>query len=1200
MASSGSHKYLYERLGDQRFQQLCAALVLDRYADVSVFPVGEKDGGRDITFGKGKNRTILQVKWTGNRSRKPVSWLKSQVEGEAGNIKRLVDEGCKQYMLITNVEGSATPGVGGRDTIERALDDLGKKYGIPMSCLWASDLDAWVDGAPFEIKMAYVDMLAGTDALLALLRSQQLQDHEARVRDLLVTYVGTHWQKDKRVKFRQVDLTSDVLTDLFVDLTARRSHGPRRLNLPNADIGLVAKHLLDPHSPPLTLIEGVPGQGKSTVVQYVSQVYRAAFLGRDQLKDKGESLPAYESDSPRVAIRIDLSDYAEWVSGHDPFAAEDNPRGKISRRAKADIERFLVAHFEAAAPGHELTAADIRSVLDRFPTYVVFDGLDEVASAGLRERVVTEIDEFTSRWVQSRPGNMRIVVSTRPNASGLPEPASDIYDKIVLQPLDEATRRRYLRKWSAAQHIDGPERHMLQKVFGERTAAPHVAQLAGNPMQLTILLHLIRTKGESLPTARTGLYRAYMDLFLEREAAKSRIVLDNRPALEEATSYIGWFMQALTEVDASSSRLPAPRIVREMTKHLAGVGKIDAPVGELFDAMRDRVWVLTSKQSGTYEFDVQSIREFFAARFLYEYADSGGGCDYDPAAALIELLPRSYWANTARFLGGHFQTREVSDLADRIESAFDDLNGARQTRTTVWALLSDGIFKERAPSQKRVAELFASDLSVRFLAPEITEDAGLPPLPYEFGGRALSNRLLELLEAEPCSPLARSRGIVASSVTDSEEFLEWWEPRAARAAGTDTESAWLEIGQPQGAGLHLSPRTVEQLAITSPSSARGALAAGVSPPDGTPAAKRLLEWTLAGHCSDVAAQGTSEAADLLRVVAPHLLLSMAAGDGVPGRLNGAGHRAPRTTESQRTMALRRLAARLGSDRIQKALRISRGEKGTTSRWVDTARALSESYGGPCWLATEIVAIAAALSNTEIRTGGSKTKDAPCFGPDMDYGQWLPGVRQNRSRSQWWQEQRSSCCTDHHSRAAWVLGLLVAADLAVVTELLPSIIEVVSGLPADDLNALVASSSRIASSGIARELDIPSVKSGTPTVVRLLLAHHATAHAIVLGNDPQTLREAVSYPVGGWPAARTISAQAARDPSEEALVLVEMLGAMPNESLPVVRELSADTAERILTRPDRYPAGWLTVADRALTAHRYGQSLKTHSDTHWGI
>ncbi len=632
MASSGSYQYLYERLGDKRFQQLCAALVLDRYPNVSVFPVGEKDGGRDMVSGTGENRTILQVKWSGNRAKKSASWLKSAVNGEAANIKRLVAEGCKQYVLMTNVEGSAAPGSGTRDQIEKVLDDLGKQYGIPMSCVWAADLDAWVTNSPWEIRATYLEMLAGSDLLLALLDAKSLEERERRERDILVTFVATHWDRDKRVKFRQVDLASDLLTDLFVDVTAHRARSPRNTTLPSIDIGGLAHHLLDPAAPPLALIEGVPGQGKSTIAQYVCQVHRAGFIGRDQLADRKESLPADEAAELRVAIRIDLADYAEWIGGHDPYASTDSAK-KPRQRTKIGLERFLVAHFEHAAPGHELGVDDVRAILDRFPTQVFLDGLDEVASASLRETVVREIDEFTSRWAQARPGNMRIVVTTRPNASGLAEPAPDIFERLVLQPLSEATKKRYLRRWAAAQHIDGSDRRTLERVFGERTAAPHVAQLAANPMQLTILLHLIRTKGESLPTARTSLYRSYMDLFLERESTKSKTVLDNRPDLEEATSFIGWLMQALTEVDASSTRLPAQRIVREIRMYLAGVEKTNSPVQDLFDAMRDRVWVLTSKQSGTYEFDVQSIREFFAARFLYEFAE-GDEQGYEPRPRL--------------------------------------------------------------------------------------------------------------------------------------------------------------------------------------------------------------------------------------------------------------------------------------------------------------------------------------------------------------------------------------------------------------------------------------------------------------------------------------------------------------------------------------------------------------------------------------
>lgn len=123
----------------------------------------------------------------------------------------------------------------------------------------------------------------------------------------------------------------------------------------------------------------------------------------------------------------------------------------------------------------------------------------------------------------------------------------------MLQPLSEATKR-YLRRWAAAARRRVGAAHTLERVFGERTAAPHVAQLAANPMQLTILLHLIRTKGESLPTARTSLYGHTWTC--SWSVSPSKTVLDNRPDLEEATSFIGWLMQALTEVDASSTRLP--------------------------------------------------------------------------------------------------------------------------------------------------------------------------------------------------------------------------------------------------------------------------------------------------------------------------------------------------------------------------------------------------------------------------------------------------------------------------------------------------------------------------------------------------------------------------------------------------------------------------------------------------------------------
>lgn len=1198
MSSSGSWKYLYERLGDKRFQQLCGALVLDRLPDVSVFPVGEKDGGRDMVSGTGENRTILQVKFSGDRRKKTATWMKQQINGEAANIHRLVNEGCTRYILMTNVEGGAAPGSGSRDEVEKELTPLSKKYKIQMSCLWSSDLDAWVDSSPWEIKLAYVDMLAGTDALFALLTSMNLKDGEQREKDILVTYVATHWSRDKRVKFRQIDLVSDLLSDLFVDVTAHRSSAPRGTTVPLVEIERVARHLLDRSALPLTLIEGVPGQGKSTLAQYVCQVYRATFIGRDELKANSEVLPETQTEDLRVPFRIDLADYAEWATGGDPFAVtEPEAKKKPKQRRRVRVEDFLLAHVEAAAPGHDLNAGDIHSILGRFPTQVVFDGLDEVASPELRQVLVAEIDGFIGRWVQARPGNMRVLVTTRPNASGLAEPAPDLFQRLVLQPLTESIRKRYLRQWVVAQQIDPAERKSLERIFGERTAAPHVAQLASNPMQLTILLHLIRTKGDSLPTARTTLYRAYMDLFLAREAAKSRAVLDNLADLEEAIAFIGWFMHALTEVDATSTRLPGARIVREMTMYLASVQKETGGVQSLFEALRDRVWVLTSKHTDTYEFDVQSIREFFAARFLYEFAQSDNGHGYEPENALVELLPRSYWSNAARFLGGHFQPREIAHVTDLIEERLADVSGARQIRTTLWTLLADGIFKERPPAQTRVAKMLADDLTIRFVAPEIVRGSALPTIASDFGAQVLDEALRDAVTKAPASPMTRSRVTVAMSLGNRDELEVWWQSELGKAAGKPEETAWLAAGGSRRFAASLPATTIDALALESREAAAAAIEAGVSPADGSKNGQRLLNAVLDGECSDAVPYGTSEASDLLRVVAPRVLMMMTGRDQVGGNLNVAGHRVIAIRESERTAALKRLAERRGNRDIQEALRIHKNEGGTTTRWVNTARALTAAYGRPTWLATEIAAIAAALPEPKFLTGGNMTKGAPCFGTGMDYGQWLPAVRAHKSDQKWWTEQIESCDCDH-AEATWVIGLLAVGNPVVVQALLPEIANIVASLPDREKSALVATSSRIAASGLARSLGDPQVDADASVEVRLLLGHYANDPTVLFDDD--LIIEAAALGPGSWPAARAAGEQFRVDPSLDTARLVSAFGTRPTEVLPLESEMPRDVAEHMLLNPQAFSLGWLIAADRTLTAARYSAPLKNHADTSWGI
>lgn len=160
-----SWKYLYERLSEKRFQQMCGALLAHVFPDVTCYPVGQSDAGRDALQKLTTGDFIYQVKWTSKRIQDPVAWLNAAIGKEHDNITRLVEKGAAHYYLLTSVAGTSIPGRGSMDRLDEALAKHSMAFGIPMTCWWQADVDARVDAAPNELKWAYPDMLAGVDAI---------------------------------------------------------------------------------------------------------------------------------------------------------------------------------------------------------------------------------------------------------------------------------------------------------------------------------------------------------------------------------------------------------------------------------------------------------------------------------------------------------------------------------------------------------------------------------------------------------------------------------------------------------------------------------------------------------------------------------------------------------------------------------------------------------------------------------------------------------------------------------------------------------------------------------------------------------------------------------------------------------------------------------------------------------------------------
>src|ERR1022692_2082928 len=363
-AGGGSWRYLYERLGEKRFQQLCGALLAHVFPDVVCYPVGQKDGGRDAVRSDRGHRYVYQVKWTNRRLRDPVAWLEGAIREEAANIRRLVSEGAEAYILLTCVAGTAARGRGTMDRLDERLKMHSEDFGIPMSCWWQADIDARVDAAPKELKWAYSDMLAGHDLVRYLIESGALEERDRELGTVLRKVVATQWQEDAKVKFRQVDMDNYDLTDLYVDVTAVPVQGPsRRPRLPRprdkTELGGTAAHLLKSRTG-LTVVRGAPGQGKSTLGQYLCQAHRAEFLKHPDYL--GGRRPGLKADEPRLPLRAELRDYAVWMEGGDPLGDSDAEPARGKRPRPCSVEAFLAYLLHHRSGGLPVTVSTVMDI----------------------------------------------------------------------------------------------------------------------------------------------------------------------------------------------------------------------------------------------------------------------------------------------------------------------------------------------------------------------------------------------------------------------------------------------------------------------------------------------------------------------------------------------------------------------------------------------------------------------------------------------------------------------------------------------------------------------------------------------------------------------------------------------------------------------------------------------------------------------
>ncbi|MFC4046860.1 NACHT domain-containing protein [Dactylosporangium siamense] len=797
----------------------------------------------------------------------PVKWVTDAIDREASNIQRLALRGMNRYILITNMRGSSHLDVGRIDRVQKYLDaqvpvpsqcwwrdDLDRRldssFDVKMrhpALLDGQDLTRLL----FEAATAH-DRSNMQDAISAYLLDQSDRDCKVRFKQIdlpathvfdlfvdvplglarrqhreKVTYTAVTLQAlsnsivrsyetyAEKPEFVQGQLPLEIFAQPIVDEFERNAkysvntdglfvEGLSKEGAPSYFEGVLGggELLLDNEflrRVPCVLIEGAPGQGKSTLTQYVAEVHRTRLLGAIQNGSR-HLISQHAASGLRLPIRLELRDIAKWLRGIHPWEGD----GEGHHSLPVTLEAAIAGHLHKYSGGFDFDVSTVHKLLREIPTILLLDGLDEVADLPDRQLVVEHVMALATR-IPARSFNLAIIVTSRPTAlPGAPSLSSERFPRLALQPLDADLAFQYADNWCDARSLGEKEWGETVSALRDNLGSPHIAELGKNTMQLSILLNLLYLTGSSLPDKRTELYDEYIKVFLNRESLKSEFVRKNRDLLLQVHYYLAYYLHASAEKGGANGRIGTDDLKRILGSFLRREGRTTEILDKLLVETFERIVAIVSRVEGTYEFEVQPLREYFAARYLYintPYSPPGRPRRGTRPERFDALAINPHWLNVTRFFAGCFDKGELRDLAERVCALTDDESKrySQYGRSVAVLLLKDYVFAQSTRATEEVIDAVYNGDGLRWsgiseLAKE-TDSATKKPqeiLPAEAGGKYLGDKAWEVLRKErrPSQRMLEIAHIARLQINRS-TLLERWQEELRRLKSRSVD--WLSI-----------------------------------------------------------------------------------------------------------------------------------------------------------------------------------------------------------------------------------------------------------------------------------------------------------------------------------------------------------------------------------------------------------------------
>lgn len=690
-------RYDLSRLGPYEFEQMIQSLVKGLEPTTIVCGDGRDDGREffvhdanfEISDGKlAQGYTVGQAKYKYGTKIDDVTWVKQQLKNEFGKfMKKLGHQEEKipeTYLFFTNVVFTPVGDVGGRDKIEEYVSDYRKI--IPRIFIFgADDIYAMLDNNR-NVARCYTsfilpgDVLADLNIYIASLNNKKMES--------LIEYARQMFREDSAIHLEQAGSVADKsinIRNVYTDLEFTKRFGIE------TDNSRIAQHIIslgdvchrrktkDIEAAQKMISEGIltrkvnegniillgnAGQGKSTVCQFVCQIYRACLLKRlkptetvveDYLHSaEGTSLPIPKCE--RFPLMVSLKRYASWINdqgeegNHSVLGYFTNI---IRKKTDSDISIF-----------------DFRNLMSGFSWIFFFDGLDEVPASSNRREVLKQINLFLNNDIIEARCDCIIVCTSR--QQGYDNAFSSLeFNHYELKHLSKSLCREYITLLLSYLEDNCDLRDQYRTVLWNSLEDPTVSKLMTTPLYTAIIVLLVKVGGTP-PKKRYKLFQKYCEVVIAREQQKQLLPQVNEEYDWVVTLHgqIGFLLQLESEAADNVAAEMSTRKCRDIIKeYLRREDETNTSINEIYTAMVTRLPFLAEVVGEDGEqkvvFPLRSIQEYFAAEWIIDFSS-----DEIRREVLERISVSIYWRNVYLFVNGkyagHDRNRVMNDVMFRI------------------------------------------------------------------------------------------------------------------------------------------------------------------------------------------------------------------------------------------------------------------------------------------------------------------------------------------------------------------------------------------------------------------------------------------------------------------------------------------------------------------------------------------------------